>query len=183
MRHQVFISYAREDESVAAEIERELRDNGYSCWWDPAMRAGFDWQDQINEHINESHVLLVVASGKAAKSQWVHREIGIAQDLGKAIVPVKFEERIPAAFEEPLGNIEFVTFPGGEITPGAKRKLIAALRDAGLGVLDHAVDRELNWKHLEGKFLSCRPTRTDSRESPTKPTEASLPVPATRCGP
>jgi len=152
MRHQVFISYAREDESVAAEIERELRDNGYSCWWDPAMRAGFDWQDQINEHINESHVLLVVASGKAAKSQWVHREIGIAQDLGKAIVPVKFEERIPAAFEEPLGNIEFVTFPGGEITPGAKRKLIAALRDAGLGVLDHAVDRELNWKHLEGKF-------------------------------
>ncbi len=43
----VFLSYARSDRSVAAEVAHSLERAGFTVWWDREIRAGSDFAIEI----------------------------------------------------------------------------------------------------------------------------------------
>jgi predicted ATPase len=89
----LFISYASEDAPVAVELRDYLRDSGYRTWIAPDdIRGTSPWADQILEAITDSDVLLVAISTRSMVSSHVSREVNLALDQGKAVLPIRIEE-------------------------------------------------------------------------------------------
>ncbi len=89
MRHKVFLSYARGDETAAQELRAELRDVDLAGWMDESDIASGDVISQkIKEALESASVVVVLLSERSLKSPWVQFELGAAFGLGKRIVPV-----------------------------------------------------------------------------------------------
>ena len=76
-KHKIFLSYASEDLALAEKLEQELNACNISVYRDKTgLRAGTEWERQIESSIEASQHLVVLWS-KAAKerSTWVQHEI------------------------------------------------------------------------------------------------------------
>jgi CheY-like chemotaxis protein len=135
----VFISYAREDESSARRIREFLRKNGVTAWLDADdLIPGQEWETEIRRAIRDSHLVLVCLSNKSiTKRGYVQKEIRLALDLADEephgsifVVPLKMEE---CSVPEPLGKWQWLDF----FKSGSKKRLLNALRIRAetLGVL------------------------------------------------
>ena len=60
--YDIFLSYKREDEAIAARLARALEVSGYSVWWDRSLLAGDSWRSQIQGAIDQSQVCLLYTS-------------------------------------------------------------------------------------------------------------------------
>ncbi|HWS86942.1 MAG TPA: TIR domain-containing protein [Pyrinomonadaceae bacterium] len=81
MGHDVFISYASEDESVADEISRALEAQGIRCWYAPRdIPYGSDFAEAIFDAISASRLMIVIISPDANNSRHVEREVRLASD-------------------------------------------------------------------------------------------------------
>lgn len=135
----VFISYAREDESSARRIREFLRKHGVTAWLDADdLIPGQEWETEIRRAIRDSHLVLVCLSNKSiTKRGYVQKEIRLALDLADEephgsifVVPLKMEE---CSVPEPLGKWQWLDF----FKSGSKKRLLNALRIRAetLGVL------------------------------------------------
>jgi TIR domain-containing protein len=87
--HKVFISYSSKDTAFAAQLERLLHKANISGFLDQSdIAAGAVISSLIREEINSASAVLVLLSENAVKSNWVLFEIGLAQSLGKPIIPI-----------------------------------------------------------------------------------------------
>ena len=63
---KIFYSYAHEDETLQTELEKHLsnlRRQGYiTTWHDRDISAGQEWKREINDHLNEAHIILLLVS-------------------------------------------------------------------------------------------------------------------------
>jgi len=84
----VFISYSREDVTYVEQLTRHLATAGIVAWTDRSLEAGNPWGAVIEERITECGAFLVVMSPAAKATAWVDREIDLAQELGKPILPL-----------------------------------------------------------------------------------------------
>ena len=85
----VFLTYSRADSELMHRVHGDLREAGLSVWIDEGLEAGtVDWQEAIEEAIRQARCLVVLLSPDAKDSQWVTREIALAQQLKKHIFPV-----------------------------------------------------------------------------------------------
>jgi adenylate cyclase len=91
----VFVSYARSDKARVAPLVDALERHGWSVWWDPAIDAGEQFDDQIEVELKAAKAVLVVWTQASAASRWVRGEAREAADLG-TLVPVRFDgARLP----------------------------------------------------------------------------------------
>jgi len=88
MEHHVFISYRRVDSPVAETIEAGLREAGLRCWRDRVLEWGVDFPLEIREAIKQSQVVLVMISEHAGESQWMVREVDMAFEQERPVLPV-----------------------------------------------------------------------------------------------
>lgn len=98
----IFISYAREDESLARMLHDALKDGGYDPWYDKEGLSGGDrWEDVIPATIKETDYVVVVQSRALSKKNfsYVNREIGLAcerQQFARGgirfIIPVRVDD-------------------------------------------------------------------------------------------
>lgn len=86
--HKVFISYSSKDTAFAAQLERLLHKTSVSGFLDQSDIAAGAGLSLIRDEINSASALLVLLSDDAVKSNWVLFEIGLAQSLGKPIIPI-----------------------------------------------------------------------------------------------
>jgi len=93
----VFISYARSDRPMAAEIARSLEHAGFSVWWDREIRAGADFALEIEREIAAARAVVVLWSDASQQSAWVRDEGAYARDRQK-LIPICLGEAEP-----PLG--------------------------------------------------------------------------------
>ena len=93
----LFISYAREDASVAARIAAALEAAGHQVWWDLRLAPGAEYSPAIERALEESDRVLVLWSAHAAGSAWVRDEAAAGRDAGK-LVPLTIDGGTP-----PLG--------------------------------------------------------------------------------
>ena len=70
-----------------------LRNHGmYDPWVDDAqLAAGMKWETEIYRQLLASDVLVVLIGPGTSESEWVRREIALANALGITVVPVGFD--------------------------------------------------------------------------------------------
>jgi hypothetical protein len=93
----VFLSYARSDRSVAAEVAGSLEHAGFTVWWDREIRAGTDFALEIDREIAAARAVVVLWSDASQQSAWVRDEGGYARDRNK-LIPICLGDAEP-----PLG--------------------------------------------------------------------------------
>ncbi|MGH9027891.1 MAG: toll/interleukin-1 receptor domain-containing protein, partial [Acidimicrobiia bacterium] len=97
MAHDVFISYAAEDKTVADAACGVLERHNVRCWIAPRdVAPGADYAAAIVDAIREAKVLVLVFSSHANDSPHVRREVERAVSHGIAILPLRIEEVLPS---------------------------------------------------------------------------------------
>lgn len=91
-KKDVFISYKAEELEYAKWVESILEDAGISCWMAPAcIPGGSSYASEIPQAIRQTSVFVLVLSSQAQLSRWVSREVDIAINEGKIIMPFMIE--------------------------------------------------------------------------------------------
>jgi O-acetyl-ADP-ribose deacetylase (regulator of RNase III) len=106
-RIRVFICYKKmlsrregdqiyEQKNVEADILHNVLSTDvrriYEAWVDNVMiTAGMKWETEIYRQLLKSDVLVVLVGPGTSKSEWVRREIALANALGISVVPVGFD--------------------------------------------------------------------------------------------
>jgi|GEM_PF-6716075 len=87
-KHQIFISYSRENTDKKDQIVADLIDFGFSVWVDSInIPYGSAWLEKIQEGIKNSKVLLYLGSKDAMVSPNVGFELGFAMCCETIIIP------------------------------------------------------------------------------------------------
>lgn len=102
-KYDVFISYSRKDYmdenkniipgNVISTLKDSFEKNGISYWMDEkGDMTGKKFAAVIAKHITESNVFLFVCTHNSVASKWVDRELGVADDRDKHIIPFACDE-------------------------------------------------------------------------------------------
>jgi len=88
MPHDVFISHASEDKTIADMVCATLEQQGIRCWIAPRdIQPGVDWRAAIVAAIKSSRCMVLVFSDKANASSHIPRELDLAFDGEIPVVP------------------------------------------------------------------------------------------------
>jgi AAA-like domain/TIR domain len=126
MTADVFVSYPRIDrDQVLAWVER-LQAHGVSIWMDECGLDGAAiWQQEIVQAIEGCKLLLLWVSSASADSSNIHREVTLALEENKPILPLLLEPvPIPRALRYQLAGIQHIALFDGD----PEEKLQAILR-------------------------------------------------------
>lgn len=126
----VFISYGSSEVAFAREIRTHLDSGGYVCWMAPDDVAGpKSWAEQIVEAIAACKVMVVLVSSVSNASSHVSKEVDLAIEHGKAVLPVRLEDVVPSgALKYLLALAQWIDAFPGPIGPHAdevKRRVAA----------------------------------------------------------
>ncbi|NND52922.1 MAG: TIR domain-containing protein [Flavobacteriaceae bacterium] len=88
----IFFSYSRKDSDFVLELGKRLREAGANIWLDQLdIEAGTNWDDSIEQALQDSDTLLVALSKTSVLSNNVNDEFSYALEEGKRVVPVLLE--------------------------------------------------------------------------------------------
>lgn len=89
---RIFLSYSSKNKDFARRLAADLERAGTGVWLDEhSMRVGTGLA-AIEPAIRESDCLVVVLSAAAVESEWVDREIELAQQFDVRVLPVLLED-------------------------------------------------------------------------------------------
>lgn len=110
MGFDVFISYSRKDYPFASKIADLLEINGVSCFLDKSgISGGDDFVNVICTAIQDSRLVLVLASTHAYESSYVPNEINYALSHKKRILPYIIDSSIPPdSFQFLLSTVHWI---------------------------------------------------------------------------
>lgn len=91
---EIFISYARPNETQAKLVGEALRVAGYNVWRDDELPAHRAYSEVIEERIKSAKAVLALWSNDAVRSQWVRAEADAARELG-TLVQVSLDGVLP----------------------------------------------------------------------------------------
>jgi adenylate cyclase len=125
----VFISYARSDEQLAAAIVEALRLEGHVAWRDDQLPAHRSYSEVIEERLRSAAAVVVLWSSEAVKSQWVRAEADAARSEGK-LVQASIDNVVPPM---PFNQIQCADLKGwaGEAVHPGWRKIAQSIVDLG----------------------------------------------------
>src|SRR6476661_1890425 len=123
----VFVSYARSDEDLAAEVADGLREAGYEVWRDDELPAHRAYAEVIEERIKGAKAVVVLWSSEAARSHWVRAEADTARSA-LTLVQASLDGTIPPL---PFNQIQCADLKGwdGQRTSPGWRKLLASVSE------------------------------------------------------
>jgi hypothetical protein len=84
----IFISYSRQDQGYARKLEDDLRERGFEVWIDDRIETGERWWQTIDQAVRACAVFVVVMTPDSHESEWVEKEIMLAQRQEKPILPL-----------------------------------------------------------------------------------------------
>lgn len=93
MLFDAFISYARNDHAVADEYYSFLESLGMRVWYDRLATNKVSPYPEIEIALRDSSFVILLWSASAAGADFVQKEIELAADLGKRIIPIKLDGR------------------------------------------------------------------------------------------
>jgi Tol biopolymer transport system component len=108
MSTEVFVSYSNQDYERVMPLVERLRDAGVAVWVDEgSIDAATLWSESIVEAIAECHVLIMMVSSHSTDSHNVVKEVMIASEGKKTILPIYLEPaEIPAKLKYQLTGIQ-----------------------------------------------------------------------------
>jgi uncharacterized RDD family membrane protein YckC len=91
--HDVFISYAAEDGTVADAVCASLEASGTKCWVAPRdVLPGADYAQAIVEAISQSRIMILLLSSRSNDSPHVRREVERAVTRDIPVLPLRIED-------------------------------------------------------------------------------------------
>ena len=135
MSAEVFISYAAKDRERVLGLVKRLRDAGVTVWID---QAGIDvatmWSQEIVSAIRGCKVMLLSISPRSTESENVVKELALASERKKPIIPVFLEPAdIPETMEYQLAGIQRVEY-FAENEEAAFKAMVRSLVKRGVSV-------------------------------------------------
>jgi ABC-type amino acid transport substrate-binding protein len=135
----VFLSYAREDSSVATKLYRSLTDRGFKVWFDQvSLIAGQRWEIAISKAIKRSTAFVALLSmNSLSKRGFIHKELSAAfnvlEELPKGeifIIPVRLDDSLVE--DDRLIGLHWIDlFQEWE---GGVEKIVQALKNKGMKI-------------------------------------------------
>ena len=115
MPEEVFISYGSADRGRIQDLVSRLRQAGVTVWIDEAgIEGAAMWSEEIVGAINHCKVLILAISSNSTKSKNVVRELALASEEEKTILPVFIEPTdIPESMKYQLAGIQRVEYFAG----------------------------------------------------------------------
>lgn len=90
---RLFISYSHADSESVLPLARELQSLGFDVWFDKrGLIAGQLWEEKIVEAIIACDFFLLFISSNSVESDSVRREVSLAYQNGKTIIPLRLEK-------------------------------------------------------------------------------------------
>lgn len=94
--HDVFISYSHKDEKIREAVCQKLESEGIKCWYAPRdIQPGGEWADAITLALKQCKVMILIFTDRSNNSAQVLREVGLAVDFRKKIIPFNCDESVP----------------------------------------------------------------------------------------
>lgn len=126
MKHDVFISYSRKDKHVVDEICELLNENKISFWRDVReIEPGGKFMGEIVDAIKSCKITLFVSSSNSNQSPYTAKEVALAFNEGKHIIPYKIDH---SSFSKNL-ELLFSDINFTEAIPFSRMKAIALVSD------------------------------------------------------
>jgi hypothetical protein len=126
---RVFLSYDHEDAAKARPVAVALERTGHSVWWDEHIKAGAQYNKEIDRALKEADAVVVLWSERSVDSAWVRDEAAAGRDRGR-LIPVSLDD-----VEPPLGFRQYQTIDlssaRGRGRSGALKQLVGAVEVFG----------------------------------------------------
>ena len=108
MNQDVFISYSREDQQKVNRLVGYLREQGLNVWMDETdIHGATMWTEEIVEAIHGCTLFILAISSHSTDSKNVVKELALASEREKKILPLYLEEsQIPKNMEYQLAGIQ-----------------------------------------------------------------------------
>ncbi len=153
MGAEVFISYSSLDRDRVMPVVDSLRGNGISVWVDEGnIHAADLWSEQIVQAIADCRVMVVLLSLNSTDSRNVVKEVMLASEQNKALLPVYLEPaEIPAKLQYQLAGIQHLELYGQDEQQ--------VLDDLATGLVKRGVSRD-------GEAAVSQPTTVKRHERP-----------------
>jgi len=92
----LFVSHVTEDRAAASQVVDELERRGVRCWIAPRnVRPGRTFDDDIADAIESCRAMLLIFSSRCNESEYIRREITVAGNENKIIIPFRIENVEP----------------------------------------------------------------------------------------
>lgn len=108
----IFVSYSSDDKDIVNQLLQRLRQSNYEVWIDrESIKGGDLWRRQIVEGVESSEAFIIALSQNSIKSDNVRKELDIAVDAKKQIIPVDIESvNIPPEMRYQLAGLQRINF-------------------------------------------------------------------------
>lgn len=93
-KYDVFVSYSRRDKQVVEEFCNLMNLCGISYWIDREGIGAEEFKEVIVKAIEKSRIIIFFSSKHSNASLWTPKEIGIAVECKKTIIPVKIDDSV-----------------------------------------------------------------------------------------
>ncbi|MGH3778340.1 MAG: TIR domain-containing protein, partial [Pseudonocardiaceae bacterium] len=127
---RVFISYAREDLTVASEAHRWLVEAGHEVFLDQDPRDGItvgeQWEQRLHEQLNRTDAMVCVVTTAYLTSTWCAAEVGIARSRGKQVLPLRAEPDVTHPLLNSIQHTDLAQDPAR-----ARAEVVEALQRLG----------------------------------------------------
>ena len=95
----IFISYSREDRKAARHFADSFASEGFTVWWDAALRSGQTFDEVIEKQLRAAKAVVVLWSPRSVASRWVRAEATMADRRNKLVPAIIQACDLPIIFE------------------------------------------------------------------------------------
>ncbi len=88
MASDIFLSYCRADRPLAERFVSTAAARGVDVWFDEEIEGGEDWREKIVDALGTAKALVILFSDHSNASRQLIKELALADNLQKPIVPV-----------------------------------------------------------------------------------------------
>jgi hypothetical protein len=179
MSHDVFISHTHADKLIADAMCAHLEQRGVRCWIAPRdVPPGESWPKAITQALDSCQIMVLIFSKSVLGSEQVEREMTMAANRKKIIMPVRTEDINPnGAFAYYLEDRHWLD----AISPPVEQHL-DQLADRLLTVLQRPMTEEtIPYASERQSAVSTPPKLAQSRPADTAQPDAPAP-PSRRSG-
>lgn len=145
MAHDVFVSFSFADQEFAELIVNKLStEYGISCWiCTRDIDGGKRYKRLIPEAIDESQVVVFLQSENALSSREIPKEIGMAFDAGKTIIPFRLDKaQLQGDLRYDLYGVEYIDATVPTIEQRIRDLASAILSALGKPLITHIAKSE-----------------------------------------
>ena len=126
--YDVFVSYSHLDGEKLLPIVSRLQSN-FKCWIDDfSINGGDKFIQKLVDGIQDSRIVLFFSSKAANDSKWTEKEVALAAELQKPILPVRLDNsKYSQAIHFELSGVEYISMHNGDMEASMK-KLIESIK-------------------------------------------------------